>query len=241
MLSLGFGGLEGAGENEDLSISHFLFHLGMREVFINDNSSYEGCVFETAAGLSDDLDVIEVNVAALEIGNRKNGFYGNVCHMILALADDLGAESSCGAFTKELVVILLNVNLLLNGFNSLNSNVTSTLESICYLEGVNTLIEKLLSLIEKGASENNNTGSAISNFVVLRLGKLDKKAGSLVLDLHLFNNRGTVVGNDNISIRAEIYSINQFYAYLTSILSIPLGPREVLISWATVLAARMLA
>ena len=120
--------------------------------------------------------------------------------MILAFANDLGAESSNSAFSQELVVVLLNVDLLLYGFNALNRNIASFLKAISNLEGVNALVKKLLSLIKKGTSENNDTCGTVTNLVVLRLGKLDEKSGSLVLDLHLFNNCGTVIGYDNITI-----------------------------------------
>jgi hypothetical protein len=123
--------------------------------------------------------------------------------VILALADDLGAESSDGALAKELVVVLLNVDLLLNGFNSLHSNIACALETISDLERVNALVEELLSLVEEGTGKNYDTGSTITDFVILRLRKLDEEAGSLVLNLHLLDNSGAIIGNDNITIRAE--------------------------------------
>jgi hypothetical protein len=60
--------------------------------------------------------------------------------MVLALADYLGAESSSGTLAKELVIVLLNVDFLLNSFNSLDSNITCALEAISDLEGMNALV-----------------------------------------------------------------------------------------------------
>ena len=122
--------------------------------------------------------------------------------MILALADDLGAESGDGALAKEFMIILLNVDLLLDSINPLHSNIACTLETISNLEGVNSLVKKFLGLIEEGSSKNNDTSSSITDLVVLRLRKLDEEAGSLVLNLHLLNNGGTVVGDNDITIRA---------------------------------------
>ncbi len=69
VLGLGLGGLEGAGEDENLSIVNFLDHLRVREVLVNDDTGNEGGVFEGATSLGNDLDVVEVNIATLEIGD----------------------------------------------------------------------------------------------------------------------------------------------------------------------------
>lgn len=89
--------------------------------------------------------------------------------MILALADDLGAESSDGTLAKELVVVLLNVDLLLDFTDALGGDITSFLETISNLEGVDTLIKELLGLIEEGSSEHDDTSGSITDFIVLGL------------------------------------------------------------------------
>ena len=58
--------------------------------------------------------------------------------------------------------------------------------------------------------------------------------------LHFLKDGCAVVGHNNVSVRA-INKSESDRKYLTSILSIPLGPREVLIKLATVLAAIMFA
>lgn len=89
--------------------------------------------------------------------------------MILALADDLGAESSDGTLAKELVVVLLNVNFFLDFTDALGGNITSLLETISNLQGMDALIKELLSLIEEGSSEHDDTGGSITDFIVLGL------------------------------------------------------------------------
>jgi hypothetical protein len=89
--------------------------------------------------------------------------------VILALANNLGAESSCGALTEELVVILLNVNFFLDSIDSLCGNVASTFKSISNLKRVDALVEKLLSLIEECSSKDDDTCGSITDFIVLRL------------------------------------------------------------------------
>ena len=46
----------------------------------------------------------------------------------------------------------------------------------------------------------DNTGRSVPNLVVLALGELDKEFGDLVLDFHLPENSGTVVGHGDVSI-----------------------------------------
>ena len=202
MLGLGLGRLEGAGEDEDLGIGDFLLHLRVREVFVDNDTSHEGSVFQAAASLSDDLDVIKVNVSALQVSDGEHSLDSDVGHVILALADDLGAESGDGTLSEELVIVLLDVDLLLNLVNALNSNVTSSLEAVGNLQGVATLVEEFLSLVKEGAGQNDDTSGTVTDLIVLRLGKLDEETSSLVLNLHLLNNGGTVVGDNHVAIRA---------------------------------------
>jgi hypothetical protein len=89
--------------------------------------------------------------------------------MVLALADDLGAESSDGTLAEELVIVLLNVNLLLDLINTLDSNIASLFEAVSNLQGVNTLVKKFLSLIKEGSSKNDNTSGSITDLIILRL------------------------------------------------------------------------
>ncbi len=206
VLGLGLGGLEGARENKDLCIFNFFYHLRVRKVFINDDTCDKGGVFEGATSLGDNLDVVKVNIATIKVSNCEDSLHSNVCHMILALAHDLGAKSGSGAFAEELVVILLNVNFLLDCIDSLGSNIAGTLKSISNLEWVNTLIEKLLSLIKESTGKDDNTSCSITDFIVLRLRKLDEEACSLMLDFHLFDNGCTVIGNDYITVRALLIS-----------------------------------
>jgi hypothetical protein len=128
--------------------------------------------------------------------------------MILALADNLGAESSDGTLAKELVVILLNVDLLLDFTDALGSDIASLLKTISNLEGVNSLIKEPLGLIEEGSGEHDDSGGSITDFVVLRLRELDEEASGLMLDFHLLNDGSTVVGNDNVTIWADEHLVH---------------------------------
>ena len=65
--------------------------------------------------------------------------------------------------------------------------------------------------------------------------------------LHLLEDSGAIVGDNDISIRAtdkkqdyQCFIQKRGDSYLTSILSMPFGPREVFMRLATVRAAMML-
>ena len=85
----------------------------------------------------------------------------------MALADDLGAESSDSTLAEELVVILLDVDFFLDLADTLDSNIASLLKAISNLEGVNTLVKELLGLVKKGTGENNDTSGAVTDLIVL--------------------------------------------------------------------------
>jgi hypothetical protein len=48
---------------------------------------------------------------------------------------------------------------------------------------VNSLIEELLGLFKNSTSEDNNTSGTITDFVILRGGKLSEESGSLMMNL----------------------------------------------------------
>jgi hypothetical protein len=87
--------------------------------------------------------------------------------VLLALADDLRSESSGGALLEEFIIILLNVDLLLAVFNLLHCDVASLLKPIGDLQGMDTLVQKLLSLLKQSTGQHNNSCSSVSNLVIL--------------------------------------------------------------------------
>jgi len=146
VLGLGLWGLEGAGQDANLGVLDFLSHGGMGEVLVDDDTLDELGVLNGTTGLGDDLDQIEVDILTVKVGNVEHRLDSEVCEVILALADDLGAESSGGALAEVAEVILLDVNGLGDLLNLLDSNFTGLLETISDLEGVDALVEEFLSL-----------------------------------------------------------------------------------------------
>jgi len=146
VLGLGLWGLEGAGEDHDLGVLDLLLHGGMGEVLVNDDTLNELGVLDGTTGLHDDLDQIEVHVLAVNVGNVEHGLDSKISKVVLALADDLGAESSGGALAEVSEVVLLDVNLLGDFVDFLYRNFTSLLKTISNFKRVNAFIEKLLGL-----------------------------------------------------------------------------------------------
>lgn len=184
MLGLGLWGLEGAGEDDTLGIVDLLGHLGVRELLVDDDTFNERRVLDGTTGLGDDLDQVEVNISTLDIGDVEDGLEGEISEVILALRDNLRSEGGSSASSKFGEIVFLDVEVLLDLTDSLDSDITSLVETISNLQGVNTLLKEFLGLLEDGSSENNNTGGTITDFVILRGGELGQKFGGLMVNLN---------------------------------------------------------
>ena len=124
----------------------------MGEVFVDDDSRNESRIFKTAASLGYNLDVVEVHISSVEVGNGKHCLDSDISHEVLALADHLGTESGDGAFLQEFVVMFTDVNLFLNLLDSLDCDIASLLEAVCDLQGMDTFVQKSLGLFKESAS-----------------------------------------------------------------------------------------
>lgn len=183
VLGLWLGGLEWAGEDAHLGVAVNFLHLGVGELLVEDDTFNEAGVFEGAASLGDDLDEVEVDVATLEVGNVQDSSQSQVSVLVLALADDLGAECGLSALSQLSVVVLEDIKLLLDLTNAVDGDVTSLLETISDFEWVDAFIQKFLGLLKDGSSEDDNTCGTVTNLVVLGSGKLGQESGSLMMDL----------------------------------------------------------
>jgi hypothetical protein len=132
-----------------------------------------------------------------------DGIEGEVSEVILALRDNLRSESGSSALSEFGVVVFLDVQLLLDVTDSLDSDVTSLIETISNLEGVNTLLEELLGLFEDSSSQDDNTGGTVTDLIVLRGGKLGQKFGGLMVNLHLLKDSGSIVSDDNLTVGTD--------------------------------------
>ena len=78
----------------------------------------------------------------------KNRLDGKISEVLLTLRNYLGAQSGHGALLQILIVVLRDVEFLLNIIQSLDGDITSSLETIGNLERMNTLIQKFLGLLK---------------------------------------------------------------------------------------------
>ena len=84
----------------------------MREIFVENDTLDKLTVFNGSTSLSDDSDQVEVNILSFEVSNVKNRLDSKLGVLFLALAHNLGSKCSHSALSKELVVVLGNVNLI---------------------------------------------------------------------------------------------------------------------------------
>ena len=115
----------------------------------------------------------------------KNRLDGKISEVLLALGNYLGAQSGHGALLQILIVVLRDVEFLLNIIQSLDGDITSSLETIGNLERMNTLIQKFLGLLKNGTGKYNDTSCSITDFVILGCRKLDQKLGGLMMNLKI--------------------------------------------------------
>jgi hypothetical protein len=200
MLRLWLWWFEWASQDQYLGVLNFLVHLWVREVLVQNDSLDELGIFKSSSCLGHDLDEVKVDVLSLKVGDMQNGLESQVGVVSLALRDNLGSKSGHCALSKILMVVLGNIYLLLNLVQLLHCNLAGGLKAVSDLQWVDTLIEKLLGLLEDGASEDHNSGSSISDLIVLGCGKLYQKSGGLMMDLHLLEDGGTIVGDDDLSV-----------------------------------------
>lgn len=58
-------------------------------------------------------------------------------------------------------------------------------------------------MFEEGASQNDNTCGPISDFIIVTFGEFNHKFGDWVLDFHLFEDGGSIVGDGDLLVRGD--------------------------------------
>lgn len=87
VLGLGLWGLKRAGQNGNLGILDLAGHLGVREVLVDDNSLDKNSVGQRTSNLAINLDQLEINVLALQVGNLENSIHSDPGILVVALGD----------------------------------------------------------------------------------------------------------------------------------------------------------
>ena len=87
--------------------------------------------------------------------------------MVLAAAYDFGAERGFGALLKLCVVVLGNIDILLDLIQLSYRNITGAFKAVSNFERMDAFVKKLLGLLEDCTRQNDDTSSAVTDFVVL--------------------------------------------------------------------------
>ena len=106
--------------------------------------------------------------------------------------------------------MLGDVDLFLDLVETVHRNIASLVEAVRDFKRVNSLVKKLLGLLEDGSGKHDNTRGAVADLVVLGGRELDEEFGSLMMDLkvlafkctylHFLENCGAIIGDDDFAI-----------------------------------------
>lgn len=160
----------------------------------------QGGVSQRTTGLATNLDQLEVDISAFQVGDTDDGVFTDLGNLALIARDHFGTQTGHSGGHKELVVVLLDVDFLRDLLEALDGEVTSLLETVRDLKGVEALIKKEHSLFQDGAGKHHNTCGTITDFVILGAGELDQESGSRVLNFHLLNNGGSIIGYGDFTV-----------------------------------------
>jgi hypothetical protein len=113
---------------------------------------------------------------------------------------------------ERLQIGFSELELVSYALKMLNSDSGSHFVALGDPNGMNASLKKTLSLFEKSTSHDNNSGSSITNFIVLTSGKLNHELGNLVVNVHLLQDGGAVVGDGDVAVRALKHFVHAFRA-----------------------------
>lgn len=87
VLGLGLRGLEGTGQDSQLSIPNLVRHLRVRKVLVHNNTLDKQRILKRSTDLAIHLDQLEVNILALEVGNREHGIHSDLGELVMRLGN----------------------------------------------------------------------------------------------------------------------------------------------------------
>ena len=97
----------------------------------------------------------------------------------------LAAQAGLGNLEQVAGILAGEGDFVTNLVELCNSDLTGLVVSISYPNGVNSLIDQFRGLLQHGRSQHYDTGCAITDFLILRLRKLDKQFCNVICDFHL--------------------------------------------------------
>ena len=139
----------------------------MRELFVNDNTFDKLWIFDRSASFCNNFDQIKVNISSVQISDFEDSFDSEISIVLLALADNFWTKCGSSTLSEVFVIIFWDINLFLNVIDFLHSDITSALKSISNFERMDAFVKELLCLLKDGSSKHNNTGSSVTNLIIL--------------------------------------------------------------------------
>jgi len=146
----------------------------------------------------------DVNVAQVDVNGRVlvNALHHSVdSHRGeegVVMGDDLGGERGDSVLDKSLAVV--EIDWLGHLIDDLHSLLVGDLETIRDGSRVETLTHELSASLEKSASHDDNGGGTVTSLNVLGLGDFDEHSRGGVDDLHLLEDSGTIVGDEDLTL-----------------------------------------
>ena len=139
----------------------------MRELFVNYNTFDKLWIFDGSASFCNNFDQIKVDISSVQISDFEDSLDSKVSIVLLALADDFWTKCGSGTLSEVFVIIFWDINLFLNVIDFLHSDITSALKSISNFERMDAFVKKFLCLFQDGSCKHNNTGSSVTNLIIL--------------------------------------------------------------------------
>ena len=158
------------------------------------------------------FDHFEIDVLSFKIRDSKNSFNRDFSEFSFNTADNLWAKGGHCCINQVLVIICHDIQVVTDFFESFERNIASFFVSISDFKRMEAFIDKNKGVFQQGASEDNNTGCTITDFVILGFRKLNQKLRNRMFDFHLFHDSSTVICNQNVLITTNEHFIHTFRA-----------------------------
>ncbi|KAI3491659.1 hypothetical protein L1887_43971 [Cichorium endivia] len=184
--------------DEDLGVVERFGTVGA-DLLVEDEALVEVRVGELAAGLLDDLDVLEVG-GSLE---AEDGVDGEVGKVVLVCTEHLAGERGACDVHEVLAECGWVGTVVLGGiFESLECGCGCDAVSFDDRLRVDAHVDQLFCFAQQFGRQHTHAGGAIAHLVVLHLGDVDQDLGGGIVEVNGLEDGGAVVGDYDV-VRAD--------------------------------------
>ena len=121
------------------------------------------------------------------------------------------AKCSHGCFYQRLKIFRVHREGLRDTDKMFRCALSSQFKTIGYSDRMNALIDQTFGLLHESTSQNYDSRGSVTDLVVLRLGELDHELGDFVIDVHVLEDCGAIIGDGHIAVRADHQLIQTFW------------------------------